>query len=486
MARTGTSSLRIGLLLPFWDREEQWGKWKRGAGNNNFNLGMAYIAGMLRQHGYPVKVCDPQFLPGGRQDLEQYLRQQRFDLIGIACFTPTVTQAFAMSRFCKSVWPGAKIVLGGGHPTIMPATVLEECASVDFAISHEGEITMLDLAGALEREMAGETIDWSAISGLTWRSGDQVTVNAVRPFIADLDTLPRPAYELFPLNHYRLQPTAYKRLPTYTMLVSRGCPYRCTFCCGYRMLGRKMRYRSVPKVLEDMAYLIDQHGARGFMFQDTSMPCSRRWMTEFCEALLVQGLDVTWMCYSRADHVDRELLVLMKKAGCYGISFGVESANQKSLDLIKKGMTVEQNIEAVRTALDLGLYVTATYILGLPGETEADARRTIALARRLATHIAHFFLPLPYPDTEMMNQCEADGGLREDYDWGDFSMTNYQRMVYVNPLIGEDKMLNLQRMAVLRYYTHPKVILRNLSTIDSMTDVKKYLNAALSISGYLF
>ena len=252
------------------------------------------------------------------------------------------------------------------------------------------------------------------------------------------------------------------------------------------MLGKKMRYRSPTTVINDMRYLIDRHGARGFMFQDTTMPANRAWMEEFCELILEQGLDITWMCYARADHVDEALLALMRKAGCWGISFGVESGNQKSLDLIRKRLTVGQNVDSINLALRLGYHVTATYILGLPGEDEKDVRRTIALAKSLGTHIAHFFLPLPYPETEMYQQCLQDGGLRQDHEWRDFSMTNWERLVYINPRLGKEKMLALQSMAIRSYYLTPKVIWRNLRSIDSLDDVKKYYQALRSLSGYLF
>jgi len=320
---------------------------------------------------------------------------------------------------------------------------------------------------------------------MAWRNGNAVVVNERRPFIENLDELPRPAYELFPIREYRMQPTAYKRLPTYTMLVSRGCPYHCTFCSGGKMLGKKMRYRSVPKVVEDMEFLIHEYDARGFMFQDTSMPANRKWMVEFCETLRHKRIDISWMCFARADHVDADLLRLMKSAGCFGISFGVETGNQKSLDFVRKGLTVDKNIESVRLALDLGFHVTATYILGLPGEDEKDVMNTIRLAKCLSTHIAHFFLPIPYPETVLFNQCLADGGLREDLEWRDFSVTNWKRPVYVNPKLGQRKMLALQKKAIISYYTFPHVIWRNLLSIDSMADVRKYFNAMLALSGYL-
>lgn len=464
-------------MLPVLDLDRLWGRLRRGAGNNNFNYGLASIAAYLRAHDYPVEVLDPQFLPGA-DALRDHLMRGRYDVIGLSAYTPTLTDTVRTAELCRAALPGTKIVMGGPHCSYFPKT-LENCPAVDYVVCREGEETLLELVRHLESGGAEPT----GIPGLSFRRGPEVIVNPPRPYL-DVNSLPRPAYELFPLGKYRLQPTAYKRLPTVTTLVSRGCPYPCTFCHAHEVLGRKVRYRAVEAVMDELRFLCEQHGARGFMFQDSTFTFSRDWVNSFCEAILRSGMDFSWMCFTRVDRVDPDLLRLMRRAGCYGISFGIESANQKSLELLRKGVTVEQNRAAIRMALEAGLYVTATYMIALPGEDESDTMRTFHFAMGNPTHIAHFFWPIPYPKTHFFDQCMADGGIAADYTWESFNIYA-ERPVYVNPRIGLERMKALQRTMIRRYYTNPRVLAMNLRSVSSWTDVRKYLQAAMALAGYL-
>jgi len=458
------------------DLDELWGGLRRGAGNNNFNYGLASIAAYLIKHGHDVEIVDPQFM-NGLDGLKAHLAEGGYQVIGITSYTPTVTDAFRTAALCREASPDSTIVMGGPHCTYFPEETLQDCPAVDYVVSREGEETMLELVGLLE----GNVRQPEDVLGLTYRENGRVRTNPPRPFL-DVNDLPIPAYHLFPLSKYSLQPTVYKRLPTYTTLVSRGCPFSCTFCHGFDILGRKVRYREVDLALGELQILIRDFGARGFMFHDSTFTLDMDWVTEFCEGILRQELDVTWMCLTRSDRVTNGLLSLMKRAGCYGISFGVESANQKSLDMLRKNTSVEQNREAIRMAKSVGMYVTATYMLGLPGEDERDVLNTIQFAKENPTHIAHFFWPIPYPKTHFYEQCRDDGGLMENPRWENFNIYAKQP-VYVNPRLGYEKMRRLQRQAIRSYYSSPRVLYMNLRSISSLTDLKKYAKAALALLG---
>lgn len=465
-------------MLPILDSGRLWGKLKRGAGNNNFNYGLASIASYLLHKGHQPEVLDPQFL-SGLEELSNYLKIGRYDLIGLSAYTPNIVGTLKTAKFCRDVLPQASIVLGGPHCSYFPDT-LADCEAVDYVIAREGEETLLELVKFLE-EGKGEP---SHILGLSYKNDGKVVVNPPRPYL-DVNSLPMPAYGLFPLDKYNLQPTVYKRLPTVTTLVSRGCPYQCTFCHAYEVLGRRVRYRKVELVIEELQFLMKEFGTRGFMFQDSTFTLNRQWVKEFCTEVLRRQLDFTWMCLTRVDCVSPELLALMKQSGCFGISFGIESGNQKSLDLLRKGVTVEQNQVAIKMALDAGLYATATYMIGLPGEDELDAYRTFQFAKNNPTHIAHFFWPVPYPKTLFYEQCKADGGLQEDPSWESYNIYA-ETPVYVNPRLGLQKMKSLQKKMVRSYYFNHEVILMNLKSITTWTDVRKYLKAGLALSGFCF
>lgn len=469
--------MKILLMLPMMKHDCLWGGLKRGAGNNNFNYGLASIAAYLREHGHQTEILDPQFLEGP-EAVKAHVRRGEYTVVGITSYTPTILDAFETARLCREAAPNATLVLGGPHATSFPAETLQQCAEIDLVVAREGEETMVEIVRHLEG--CGKPL--GEILGLTYRDdGGEVHTNPPRPFL-DVNRLPMPAYDLFPLNKYVLQPTVYKRLPTVTTMVSRGCPFTCSFCHAFEVLGRKTRYRRVDLVLQELEYLMSEFGARGFMFHDSTFTLREGWVEEFCDEILRRSLDFTWMCLTRADRVTPRLLALMRRAGCFGVSFGVESANQKSLDLLHKGMTVQQNRDAIHGALGAGLYVTATYMLGLPGETKDDVLNTVHFAHQNATHIAHFFWPIPFPKTAFYDQCVQAGCIIDNPSWESFN--NYaSRPAYVNPLIGYEEMKRLQARAIRSYYASPKVILMNLMTINTWTDVKKYFRAGLAISG---
>lgn len=472
---------KILFLLPLWDRKFQWGKFRRGAGNNNFNYGLASIAAVLKNAGYDVYAFDPNLHSFNEEELKKYLQRGGFHLIGIPCYTPTVIEVYGTAKICKSALPYCKIIVGGVHPSLYPRQTLEDCEFIDFVCVGEGEYVMFDIAELIFLGKINEKT-FEYIKGLAYRDNGKVFINERRELIKDISELPLPAYNVFELEKYEMQPTGYKRLPAFTMVASRGCPYSCSFCQVQTVLGRKARFRSVNKVIEEIEFLINNYGAKGIMFHDGTFTVNRKWVDDFCRTLIKEKIEISWMCLTRVDTIDEDLLRLMKKSGCYGMSFGIESFNQKSLDLMKKNVTVQQNIDALNIALKLNFYVTATYIICFPGESKKDTLHTIETAKKIGAHIAHFFYPLPYPETDLWHVCKETGGLREDLEWQHYSMTYNEEPVYVNPLIGIKTQKELHAYALKSYYLQPKVIWRNLKTINSFTDIKKYFKAALALS----
>lgn len=474
--------MKILFAIPLVDRKKQWGRWHRGAGNNSFNYGIACLAGYLIEKEIDVSVVDLQFLANQEKDLAGIILKEKPNLIGISCFTPTYADAIRTANLCKAVSPDVKIVLGGAHPSLYPRETLKDNKAIDFVVFGEGEHTLYELMTVLK---VGKS-DFSSIKGLGFKINGDTVINEKRAFMHNLDDMPIPAYHIFPLKKYQIQATSYKRLPTYTMVASRGCPYSCTFCQVKEFLGTHMRHKSPEKLIAELKYLKDKFNARGIMFQDSTFTFDWSWLKKFCNLMVREKINLTWMCFTRADRVNKEMLSLMKNAGCYGMSYGAESANQKSLDLLKKNLKVEKIVESIELSLRMGFFVTTTYILGIPKEDESDVRNTIKLANRLATHIAHFYLPIPYPESEMYYQCRGDGGIRKGLCWEDFNMFDDDNPVYVNPLIGKEKMINIKREAIRSYYLNPKVVMRNLRQLNSMEDIKRYYLAFKALLGFYF
>jgi anaerobic magnesium-protoporphyrin IX monomethyl ester cyclase len=390
----------------------------------------------------------------------------------------TFPPAHALFRITREILPGALTVAGGPHPTSLPARTLEEIPELDCVVVGEGERTWVEL---LDRRRRGEPLD--GVAGLALRAPDngRIVVNPARPLIANLDELPMPAYDLFPISEYVATPNLVRRYPTVMTQVTRGCPYECAFCEYNLALGRKYRHRSAGQVVAELQHLKQHYGARGLVFRDSTLTVNVRFLRTLCEEMIRHRLELSWMCYSRADVLARrgdELLPLMKRAGCWQIGIGCESANQKSLDLLRKGTTVEQNVAAVSKTIHQGIMCSTTWIIGLPGEDWDDAWTTVELATRLGSHVAKFFLPLPYPGTELERICRADGGLRANAAYDDYEFYAPNDPVYVNLRIGKQGMRRLLKKAYLKFYSNPRVVWRNLRQLTDWNMVRKYWSFA--------
>ncbi len=283
------------------------------------------------------------------------------------------------------------------------------------------------------------------------------------------------------MSRYSPHISQYKLLPNFPVVIQRGCPFNCAFCHARVVHGRKVRFRSVKKVIEELSLLKNKYGARGIYFQDSTFTMNKKYIMELCREMIKNKLNLVWACNTRVDCVDEELLKSMKKAGCWMIVYGVESGNQKSLDVLNKGITVAQIEEAIELTHKQRIVSLGSYILCIPGETFTDALNTINFARKMAHHMAVFYLPIPYPKTELEKICREDGGLRDDVKWTDYSSGDFSNPIYVNLKIGKEGMQELLNIAYRRYYTTPRVILNNFLSINCLADIKRYFRSVKSL-----
>ncbi len=445
---------RILLLEPYYPPEAAWGSVKVEQGFLP-PLGTISIYRWLKEHGRDATFLDTQFGDLTEAGLRERLRTGRFDLVGLPLFTSTADYVFRTARCVRETLPDAVIVFGGVHATSRSAETLAESPECDFVVRREGELTMLALIDGLVRHEA----DFGAVTGLTWRNGAHTAMlNPDRALMPDLDALPRGMFGDLDLRRYVPHPTQYVRLPNYPLVTQRGCPYGCTFCEAHVALGRKLRLLSPARVIEELKILVYEKGARGIYFQDSTFTINRQYVTELFECMLKEKLDfLRWSCTTRTDRVDPEMLALMHAAGCRNILYGIESGNEESLKVVRKGISVERQAQAVAWTHAAKITMTCTYILCLPGETEAMVANTVAYAKKLAAQMSLFYLPVPYPGSELHRICKESGGLREDAAWSDYLSIDFDNPIYVNPLIGKERMKYWYRRAYAEYYRTPRV-----------------------------
>ena len=464
--------LKVLLTYPFWEYNNSWGKLEVGAGNFTFSYGLAMLAAVSRENGFFTKVYDTQ-LYSNREQFKQFLIKNQFDVIGMTVYTYNFNRVAETVKFCHEILPQSKIILGGCHATANPRETINKIKFCDFVVMGEGEETFVELLNILEKDLK----NFKEIKGLAFKQKDKIVINKKRELIKDLNKFPIPAYDLFPMKKYISSPNVVLKYPTYDILLSRGCPFNCTFCEFKTVLGQKYRTKSINKIIREVKYLKKEFGARGLVFRDSSITTNKEFIIQLCNRMIKENLNLKWACQSRVDTINESLLLLMKKAGCWQISFGCESGNQKTLDLIKKGTTVEQNEIAVKSALKAGLSVSTNWMICMPGENKKDVLNTINFACKLGAHVGKFFLPVPYPKTTFYKDCLEEGGIKDKINYDDFNMMYPNRLIYVNKLIGEKEMLKLLRYAYQRYYSSPKVIWRNLKMLKDKDTIKKYFNA---------
>jgi radical SAM superfamily enzyme YgiQ (UPF0313 family) len=299
----------------------------------------------------------------------------------------------------KRLCPGAVTVWGGPHVSFADEDLLRNHTWVDVIVRGEGEETLVELM-----EKVRESGKFDNVLGISWRGTDgSIHRNPSRPFREDLDQLPRPAWHLLKLSQYRAFGDGA------SVLTSRGCPHRCVFCVGRKMIGAKGRFRSPASVVDEMEALV-QLGFRKIRVEDDLFTFRKERALAICQELTRRGLSVKWRAYARVDTVDIELLKWMRQAGCERILYGAESGSPEILQHIRKGITPEQTRRAVEMARDAGIGVLASFVLGLPGETPQTLRQTLKFAESLRVPYSLNLLT-PYMGTEIRER-PAEWGIQ--------------------------------------------------------------------------
>ena len=388
-------------------------------------IGIMYIAATLRENSYKdVAILDAEAENLSFEETVDRMKGYDPDVVGFTTTTPVYPLGVELATAMKKHNPEIKTVFGGPHVSALPDESLDKEA-VDFVVRNEGEYKMLDLVETLD---SGG--DFSRIGGIGWkRNGGTLvsnpeTVNATthasslesavavggskgkKVLIDDLDALPFPARDLTDRDRYHNLYTGER----YTFLVtSRGCPFGCIYCDSKITFGRKTRYRGVENVIDEIKQVVEDFGIKQFTMTDDTFTLNRQRTLDLCQRIVEEELGISFIASSRADTMDEERARMLKRAGCFMVTFGLESGDPRIMEIINKGTTIEHGREAVRIAKEAGLQTHASYMIGNPGETAESVDRTIKYADELDTDYAQFSIATPFPGTEMWDMAVRDG-----------------------------------------------------------------------------
>ena len=429
-------------------------------------LGLASIAAVIRQAGrFQVTILDAWGLGMGLEQFREELLRIKPAVLGLSVYTTTVVQALIAASEAKKVLPDIRVVLGGPHPSVRPEELIRQ-KSVDFVVRGEGEITLPSLLNRIEEGSE----DYNGIPGLTYKVAGEIRQNPGQSFVQDLDSLPWPSRDDLPMHIYRPSSGAYKRLLIASMITSRGCPFKCTFC-SRTVFGNMVRFRSPAKVLDEIEYLIDRFKIKEIYFADDCFTLDQNRAREICDLILEKELDLTWICSTRVNLVDEKLLRKMKQAGCASIAYGIESADPEQLKKMKKQISIDQAKEVVALTMKLGMETRTSYIFGLPGENWESLKKTLALALEINSDFVIFNLATPRPGTDLYDEVKNTGLLIAD-GFELYPLTDSAHCLIRLDGISPEELKTFYDRAYRTYYLRPSYILSRLMKIKTLSDLQ--------------
>ena len=403
----------------------------------NLPIGLMYIAAVLQKAEIRVGILDA-FMAGNFQktgdalnvgmtfeEIKQEIEARKPDIVGISGpFTCQIENALKLSQLSKEVNPNILTVMGGPHVTLVPREFLDEAKNVDIAVIGEGEYAMLEVAQAFEGKK-----QLSQVQGIAYRQSGKVVVTLSRPLIENLDELPYPAYDLFDMEQYLSPKIGYRSFQdrAISMITSRGCPFNCCFCAVHLHMGQKFRAHSAEYVLDHIQYVIDKFKVKNIFFEDDNLTLDLKRFEAICDGIIARKIKIGWETPNgvRADCLNLELLKKMKRSGANSIFVGVESGDQNVLDnVICKSLDLNRVVQFARDAKQIGLKTGAFYIIGFPGETKENMRRTVDFALELKRKYdvgMHLFMATPSYGTRLYEECKAKGYIQQDLTWNAFA-----------------------------------------------------------------
>lgn len=388
-------------------------------------LGLGYIAAVLRQAGHDVTVMDINAYRWDQDAVEKKIAASQFDVVGIGAIVTIYRYVKWLITILKRYHPDKKIIIGGSVGTSIPHVILTK-TEADIICIGEGEITIVELLDALQNKK-----NLASVDGIWFKNGKgDICKNKKRMTIKDLDSIPLPAWDLFPMDIYVKNPVGATNrnkwidgsnegdiVLSMNLIGTRGCPYQCIYCY-HDFMGETYRHRSAQNIINEMSVLYDRYGIRYFHFLDDEFCLKSNFVYDFCTQFRKKfDRTVTWGCTGRVNLMTEDLIATMADAGCVLIGYGIESGSQRMLDAMKKNATVEQAHEAIRLTKKYLGWADCSFMIGTPGEDSGTIQETIDFCKKAELTPEVIFFTTPYPGTELYSMALAQGKITDEEEY---------------------------------------------------------------------
>jgi len=462
--------MKILLLCPTWT--EDLGIFNKVAKRRNSQppLGILYLASVAEKRGHFVRVIDADVENYTISTLIKEIIDKNYDIIGITAPSPIFHKAVHVAKKLKEEQFKGKIVVGGEHLNIFKKEAFFDC--FDYGFFGESDLTFDKFLSIFEKN----STDFKEMKGFLYRENNSIVETAPAEKIVNLDDLNFPAMHLLKLESYFMTYVKFKKRLYLPILASRGCPFKCVYC-SEPLTNPTIRFRSPKNVVDEMEKWNKELKTPHFFFIDSNLTLKRDQIRGICEEIIKRKLKITFEGWTRANLVDKEVLLLMKKAGLIRISYGIESGDPEVLKIIRKEVKLQDMINALKMTEELGIEPACSVMLGLPGDTKASVERTIKFVKNIPQILySNFSIANPYPGTEMY-QWALEGKHGVKLIIKDFS--EYRRYdhspISVNDLTSED-LVQIQKIGLLRIHFTPKRIFAALKMIGFGTLFPVFLN----------
>jgi anaerobic magnesium-protoporphyrin IX monomethyl ester cyclase len=424
-------------------------------------IGLMYVAAALEKAGFKVQMLDNYLMKKSTEEIKQLITQINPGIVGITCGSATYPRCVETSKAIKQAKSDCKIVVGGWHASYMPDSLLSN-PEIDYVVMGEGERAITELASTI---MRGNEKASAAIAGVAVKRNGENIKNPPK-YIENMDEIPYPARHLLPLELYDRTIEYLDAKPADVMSISRGCVYNCGFCETRKLWGNICRGFSPKRVIGEIQDLQSRYGTKGIYFINDNFTLRKKETAELCNLILENKLDLEWVCDTRVDLINNELLSLMSKAGCKTIWFGVESASQKILQRIGRNTTPQEVETAFKICRKNGIKTACSFMLGLPDETLKDMEDSLKFAKKLNPDWCQFNTFIAYPDSRLYNELIEKGNY--------VKLDEFLLSVKTDEF-DYDSLMMVQRRFFKEFHMTPKQILKRIRREGAVNFAKRRL-----------